>query len=210
MLAAADDDGGVVDLMAWIDASSGNPANRFVEYETGGHGTNMFPPHPELPDEIVAWYEATLAGKGQPASTNNRARRESPTVRLLMMIDEPGGYGKVAETLGAERNEDPKSPMLAPAFVNFLGYQAMQTGDTKAAVAIMTVNVQSHPKSSNAWDSLGDAYLADGQRDEAREAAEKALQLLDADTSVPDAVKKEIRESAQQKVDQLKAAPTSR
>ena len=55
--------------MAWIDASSDNPANRFVEYKTGGHGTEMFKPHPELPGEIVAWYEATLSGKGKPAST---------------------------------------------------------------------------------------------------------------------------------------------
>jgi len=210
MIAAADDDGGVVDMMAWIDASSGNPANRFVEYKTGGHGTNMFPPHPELPGEIVTWYEATLSGKGKPASTDNRARRDSPTVRLLMMIDEPGGYGKVAATLDGERKKDPKSAMLEASFVNFLGYQALQSGDGTAAVAIMKVNVDGHPSSANAWDSLGDAYLADGQRDKAREASEKALSLLDADSSVSDAVKKEIRTSAQGKLDQLKAAPTSK
>ena len=100
--------------------------------------------------------------------------------------------------------------MLEASFVNFLGYQALQSGDAMAAVAIMMVNVDGHPTSANAWDSLGDAYLAAGQRDQAREAAEKSLKLLDADTSVPDAVKKEIRNSAQQKLDQLKAAPTSK
>ena len=210
MIAAADDDGGVVDMMAWIDASSGNPTNRFVEYKTGGHGTVMFQPHPKLPEEIVAWYEATLSGEGKPASTDNRARRDSPTVRLLMLIDESGGYGKVAAALDAERKKDPKSSMLEAGFVNFLGYQALQSGDAMAAVAIMMVNVDGHPTSANAWDSLGDAYLAAGQRDQAREAAEKSLKLLDADTSVPDAVKKEIRNSAQQKLDQLKAAPTSK
>jgi dienelactone hydrolase len=210
MIAAADDDDGIVETMSWIDASSGNPVNRFVEYKTGGHGTNLFAPHPELPGEIVAWYEATLSGKGKPGSTDNRARRDLPRIRLLLMTDEQGGFGRVAETLNAERKKNPSSTLLEPAFVNFLGYQAIQSGDTKSAVAIMRVNVDAYPQSANAWDSLGDAYLADGQREQAREAAEKALKLVDADTSVSDTVKKEIRDSAQQKLDQLKAVSTSK
>lgn len=207
MLAAADDDGNAVQLMEVLDASSGKPTNRFVEYKTGGHGTEMFPPHPELPDEIVAWYQATLLGKGTPASTDNRARRESPQVRLLMTADEPGGNAKVIAALTAARKKDTKSPILERPFVNFLGYQALQSGDAKSAITIMRVNVDADPKSSNAWDSLGDAYLADGQRDKAREAAEKALRLLDSDPSVTtDDRRKAIRDSAQQKLDQLKAA----
>ena len=51
---------GVVETMEWIDVSSGNPTNRFVEYKTGGHGSDMFQPHPELPEEIVAWSKSLL------------------------------------------------------------------------------------------------------------------------------------------------------
>jgi len=208
MIAAADDDGGVVNMMAFIDASSGNPANRFVEYEKGGHGTVMFQAHPELPAEIVAWYAATLSGRGKPASTDNAARRGSPTVRMLMATDEPGGFARAAEMLEAERKKDPNSSMLQPGWVNFLGYQALGAGDTKGAVAIMMVNVEGQPGSANAWDSLGDAYLADGQRDAARKAAEKSLQLLDADPSLTsDAARQAIRESAQGKLDRLKTPP---
>lgn len=210
-IAAADDDDGVVNVMSWIEACSGNPANRFVEYEKGGHGADMFRPHPELPVEIVAWYDATLAGKGKPASTDNRARRGSPVVRLLMLTDEPGGYARAAEMLEDERRKDPKSPMLEPAWVNFLGYQALQSSDPKGAIAIMMVNVEGRPASANAWDSLGDAYLADGQGDKAREASEKALALIDADKSVTtDAGRKAIRESARGKLDQLKPKPTAK
>jgi len=206
MIAAADDDGGIVQTMEVLDAFSGNPTNRFVEYKTGGHGTEMFPPHPELPDEIVAWYQATLLGKGTPASTDNRARRESPQIRLLMTADEPGGNAKVIAALTAARKKDPKSPILERRFVNFLGYQVLQSGDAKSAIAIMKVNVDASPQSSNAWDSLGDAYLADGQRDKAREAAEKALRLVDSDASVAtDAQRAAIRDNAQQKLDRLKA-----
>jgi tetratricopeptide (TPR) repeat protein len=208
MIAAADDDGGVVNMMAFIDASSGNPTNRFIEYEKGGHGTVMFQAHPELPAEIVAWYEATLAGRGKPASTDNAARRSSPTVRLLMLTDEPGGFSRAAEMLEAERKKDPKSSMFEPGWINFLGYQALGAGETKGAVAIMMVNVENQPGSANAWDSLGDAYLANGQRDEARQAAEKSLQLLATDPSLTsDAARQAIRESAQGKIDRLKPAP---
>ena len=208
-IAAADDDGGVVNMMAWIDASSGNSTNRFVEYKTGGHGTAMFQPHPELPGEIVAWYEATVAGKGKPASTDNAARRHSTAVRLLTATDEPGGYARAAEMLEAERKTDPKSSVFEPAWVNFLGYQALAARDTRSAVAIMMVNVENHPASANAWDSLGDAYLADGQRDKARAASEKSLSLLDADKSVTtEEGRKAIRESAQGKLHQLQPGPT--
>jgi dienelactone hydrolase len=210
MLAAADDDQGVVQIMEWIDASSGNPTNRFVEYKTGGHGADLFKPHPELPGEIVAWYGATLAGKGKPASSDNNARRTAPTIRILLMTDEPGGAARAIDTLNAARKNDPKSPILDAAFVNSLGYQMVFSGDTKAGVAMMKINVEDHPTSSNAWDSLGDAYLADGQRDKAREASEKSLKLVDSDSSESPEQKKAIRESAQGKLDQLKAAPTSK
>ncbi len=205
MIAAADDDGNAVQLMEVLDASSGNPTNRFVEYKTGGHGTEMFPPHPELPDQIVAWYEATLLGKGTPASTDNRARRESPQIRLLLTADETGGYPKVIGALTAARKKDPKSPILERRFVNFLGYQALQSDDAKSAIAILRINVDADPQSSNAWDSLGDAYLADGQRDKAREAAEKSLKLVDSDLAETEAQRKAIRDSAQAKLDQLKS-----
>ncbi|MFY9550723.1 MAG: hypothetical protein WAU32_06190, partial [Thermoanaerobaculia bacterium] len=196
------------DVMAWIDASSGNPTNRFVEYKTGGHGTELFAPHTELPGEIVAWYEATLSGKGKPASTSNQARRDLPKVRILMMTDEPGGFARVLDKLTAERKKDPKSSILAAPFVNYLGYLAIQAGDPKSALGLMQMNVDARPISSNAWDSLADAYLADGQRDKAREASEKSLKLVDSDPDEPPDQRKIIRDSAQGRLDRLKAPPT--
>src|SRR4029453_5939975 len=40
-LSAADDDGGAVEQMAWLDATSGNPQNKVVEYKVGGDCTAM-------------------------------------------------------------------------------------------------------------------------------------------------------------------------
>ena len=209
LLAASDDDGGAVEMMAWIDATSGNPANQFIQYKTGGHGTEMFKPHPDLPSDIVGWYEATLLGKGSVVPASKRARpAPGPRVSLLVMMDEPGGPARAAQQLTAERKKDPNSKVLEAGFVNQLGYQAITAGDTKSAVAILAINTEANPASANAWDSLGDAYLADGQRDKAKQAAEKSLALLPADKSVDDDMRKLIQQSAQGKLDQLKAGTT--
>ncbi len=207
LTAAADDDAGAVEMMEWIEASSANPSSRFIHYKTGGHGTDMFKPHPDLPTDIVAWYEASLSGKAMPPSKASLAGADSPTVRLLKMTDEPGGNERALQALDAERKKDPRSPILEAGFVNRLGYSALQSGDTKLAVAIMKFNVDGHPASSNAWDSLGDAYLADGQREKALEASEKSLQLVDGDKKETEEQRKLIRDSAQGKIKELKAAP---
>jgi dienelactone hydrolase len=209
-LAAADDDGGAVSEMEWIDATSGNASNKFVQYKTGGHGTDMFKPHPDLPGDIVAWYEATLHGKGQVVAAASRQRSLGPTVRFLMLMEENGGPSRAAELLAAERKKDPKSPVLEPGFVNRLGYEAIATNDSQAAIAIMQINVDTRPSSSNAWDSLGDAYVAAGQKAKALEAANKALSLVDADTAETKEQRQLIRDSAQSKVTELKGTPAPR
>ena len=167
----------------------------------------MFKAHPELPGQIVAWFELTLMGKGPGVSAPPRPRTVDPRTQLRMMMDEPGGASRVARSLAAERKKDPKSAVLEAPFVNQLGYEAIQRGETKAAIAIMQVNVDARPGSSNAWDSLGDAYLADGQREKAREASEKALALVDADTSETEERRANIRQSAQGRLEQLKNPP---
>lgn len=207
LFAASDDDGDVVSVMTWIDATSGNKANRFLEYARGGHGTEMFKAHPELPRQIVAWFEFTLMGKGPGVSAPPRPTKVDPRTQLRMTMDEPGGASRVAESLAAERKKDPKSAVLAAPFVNQLGYAAIQSGQPKAAIAIMQLNVDARPSSSNAWDSLGDAYLADGQREKAREASEKSLALVDSDTAETKEQRENIRQSAQGRLNQLKNPP---
>jgi len=210
LLSAADDDGGAVELMGWLDACSANPATRFVQFAKGGHGTEMFKAHPDLPGDIVAWYQATLEGKPAPAPAGARTQSDNPRIRLLVMMDDPGGPARAAEILAKEQKKNPGAPVLERGFVNQLGYVAIQAQDPRGAVAIMQVNVDGHPTSSNAWDSLGDALLAYGQREKAKAAAQKALSLVDSDSAETEEQRKLIRDSAQQKLDQLKDAPAKK
>ncbi len=204
-MAAADDDpddAGVVELMQWVFSLSSNPANQFEHYQVGGHGVEMFAAHKELPGMIVEWFGATL--KTAPSAATVRASapvsRES---RLLELIDDPGGISKAAKMFAEERQRDPNAVVFSEAVMNRVGYDHLQTGDTKGAVELLKLNVVAYPNSANAYDSLGDAYLAAGEKDLARKSAQQALEHLAADTKDTEAQRNAIKASAEQKLKQL-------
>jgi hypothetical protein len=71
----------------------------------------------------------------------------------------------------------------------------------------MKLNVAAYPNSPNAYDSLSDAYFADGQRDLARQNAKRAMDLLASDTTDNEQARNAIKASAEQKLKQLGEAP---
>jgi hypothetical protein len=83
----------------------------------------------------------------------------------------------------------------------------LQAGDSKGGIGVLQLNVTAYPNSPNVYDSLSDAFFADGQKDLARTNAKKALELLATDTTDSEAVRKMIRESAEQKLKQLGEGP---
>ena len=61
--------------------------------------------------------------------------------------------------------------------LNSLGYRLLREGKTADALALFRLNVRVHPAYVNGWDSLGEAYVAAGRRDEAVAAFRRALEL---------------------------------
>jgi dienelactone hydrolase len=208
-VAVADDDPdpGVVELMQWLVSLSPNPGSKFVRYPKGGHGVEMFAAHPELPGMIVDWLDANLKPKPITAAAHHSAAPASPESRFLDLFDEPGGPANAAQMYADARKHDPKTVLFSEAVINRLGYEHLQSGDTKGAVEILKLNVTAYPHSANAYDSLGDAYLADGQKDLARQSAKKALELLPSDTTDAEDRRKGIKENAERKLKQLGNTP---
>jgi len=204
-LAVADDDPddpGVLEIVQWLYDISPDPANKFVRYSVGGHSVDMFAAHKELPGMIVDWFNVTLKNSPAPPATHARAP-ESAESRMLDLTDEPDGMHKVEQMFADARRADPKAEIFSEALLNRFGYGQLAKGDTKAAIEIFQLNVTAYPNSPNVYDSLGDAYLADGQKDLARRNAKKALELLVSDT-IDDAQRRDgIRGSAEQKLKQL-------
>jgi dienelactone hydrolase len=200
-LAAADDDPdpGVVGIMQWLGDLSPDPMNKFVRYSTGGHGVEMFAAHAELPGMIVDWFRATLKNPAS-APLNRAAGAMSAESKFLELTDQPDGIGKAAAMFAEERRRDPKSQLFSEIVVNRIGYEHMLAGDHKGAIEIFKINVAAFPDSPNAYDSLGDGYLADGRKELARENAKKTLELLATDTVDSQARRDGIRVNAELKL----------
>ena len=65
----------------------------------------------------------------------------------------------------------------AEASLNQLGYSLLYSGHEKDAITVFQRNVQENPKSSNVYDSMGEAYAKIGEKDLAIASYEKSLQL---------------------------------
>lgn len=61
--------------------------------------------------------------------------------------------------------------------VNSLGYQLLSAKKINDAVQIFEVNARMHPKSSNAYDSLGEGYADAGENQRAIEAYRRSVEL---------------------------------
>ncbi len=203
-----------VEAMEWLYLSSSNPGRKFVHYPgqkppwlgfedvrgvppTGSHGTDLFKSHPDLPGMIVDWYVTTLI------RTPGRAPADPLACAPVLQRIEAGDVARVSRQLAEARRTDPEAQLFPEVSVTLMGYDQMRVGNTKLAVETMKLNVTAYPASADANDSLSDAYLADGQKDLARQHAEKALALLASDTADSEERRTEIRESAEGKLKQL-------
>ena len=203
--AIADDDEFPPSLVAieWMYYLDGNPGKVLAHYAKGGHGADMFGVHPELMTQITDWYMSTLIKTPGHAPAQKELAPVPEQVKVLEQIDLPGGSDKVAKQLELARQTDPNAKLFDEAIVNFMGYEHLQAGDIKAAIAIFRLNTVAYPNSPNTYDSLADGYLADGQKELALQSAKRALELLPNDTIDNQDRRDAIRESSEQKVKQL-------
>jgi pimeloyl-ACP methyl ester carboxylesterase len=225
LFVVSDDDEGppTEEVMEWIYGISSNPSKRFVHYPgkkapwngfedtqvpaVGAHGTDLFKSHPELPGIIVDWFVTTLI-----TTPGHTPAQPLASASILEQLELPGGVVRVTQQLQDLRRRDPKAQLFPEVVVTILGYDHLAVGEKKLAVEIMKLVVAAYPDSADAYDSLSDVYLADGQKDLARQTAEKALALLDSHTapasswSDTEARRKLIRDGAEQNLRQLGAA----
>jgi uncharacterized membrane protein len=61
--------------------------------------------------------------------------------------------------------------------LNILGYTLIRANRFKEAIRILQLNVEAYPQSSNVYDSLGEAYMNDGNKPLAIANYQKSLQL---------------------------------
>jgi uncharacterized membrane protein len=61
--------------------------------------------------------------------------------------------------------------------LNSLGYKLLRANKIKEAIRIFQLNIEAHPNSSNPYDSLGEGYMDDGEKELAIANYQRSLQL---------------------------------
>src|SRR5438270_7301626 len=197
LFVAADDDEypPIVEAMELLYVTASSPSRKFVHYSAsheapwlwyepfdigkvpakGGHGTDMFKVHLELPGIIVDWFVTTLIKTPGHAPADTVA-----SASVINQIQMPGGVAQVTQQLIEARRKDPDVQLFTEVTVSTLGQDHMRAGEPKLAVEVLKLVLLAYPESADANETLAEAYLADGQKELARQHAEKALALLDS------------------------------
>ena len=68
-------------------------------------------------------------------------------------------------------------PSLSENELNQYGYQLLNQQQPDKAIEAFILNTQRHPKSANAWDSLGEGYAIKGDKKNAILNFKKALSM---------------------------------
>ena len=196
--------------------ASASPGKKFARYRTGGHGAEIFAVHPGLITAIVDWYTMTLIKTPGRAPPSNDAPAILAEAKTWDLLERPGGPARLAEALSAVRQKDPKASLVTPQIVaeskeknpktletgmqqliDYLADQHFEAGDVKQSLEIAKLDALAYPNSPAAYLLLSQAYASEGQKNLARQDAEKALELLPSDKLYGPDIHEEIKEAAQ-------------
>jgi len=210
LAAASRDDGNALETLRWVLGWSRNPANRLVEYRAAGHGTEMFSEEKGLQPLMIDWLDAQLKRAPLERAAPTTGAPPSPIEVFWTTLTQPGGAAKARLLYDETRRANPTLMLFPEAEANAFGYELLGRGEAGEAVIVFEMNVDAYPQSANTYDSLSDAYVAAGKREEALRFAEKTLQVLATDTTTPEVFKATIRESAEKKITELKKKGSDR
>jgi iron(II)-dependent oxidoreductase len=99
------------------------------------------------------------------------------TARRFEEILDQSGLEAARRELEAMRACKPGAYYVDEVELNTLGYQLLGDGEIDAAVTVFEVATTEFPQSYNAFDSLGEAYLAKGEREKAIENYRRSVEL---------------------------------
>jgi CubicO group peptidase (beta-lactamase class C family) len=102
--------------------------------------------------------------------------KKSIAESLLVTINRQGAAAAVRQ-YRALKTAQPDAYDFAVEELNSLGYFLMGTSRVNEAIAIFKLNIESYPQSSNAYDSLGEAYMNSGDKARAILSYQKAIDL---------------------------------
>lgn len=159
--------------------------------------------HQEMGAELQVLGEGALELRRPPAPPRKITRIPDGERHPLFAL-EAGQFDAAVTAWHARLERDRKSAGRDESEVNLLGYQLLGPEPAKA-VEVMRLVATVFPSSSNAHDSLAEAYAKIGDRTRAIAEYELSLQLLEGDAQIPVAEKPPRRAHAEEELARLMA-----
>ena len=125
----------------------------------GGHGTDLFTPHPELRAIIIDWFVTTLVKTPGHAPADPLA-----CAAILNQLQMPGGVTQITQQLIEARQTDPQAQLFPEVNLDIIASGYLRENETKEAIEIFKLNLLAYSDSADAHYNLADADLKDGQK----------------------------------------------
>jgi tetratricopeptide (TPR) repeat protein len=101
-----------------------------------------------------------------------------------------GHFDIAIEAYRQIKQEQPNNVAVDEGRINNLGYELLGKKKYAAAIAVFKLSVEFYPQSSNTYDSLGEGYMMNGDKQLAIENYKKSLELNPKNTNAVAMLKK--------------------
>jgi len=156
-----------------------------VAFANGLNGLSIMP---ELVDEAI--------GGQQPALAWLKYESYKSPARLLLKNIVANGAETPLKDYRKWRAGRAPAELINEDQMNRLGYNLLSLKRVKDAIEVFRLNVEDYPQSFNTYDSLGEAYMIDGNKELAIKNYERSIELNAKNTNGIEMLKK-IRENDQ-------------
>jgi tetratricopeptide (TPR) repeat protein len=117
------------------------------------------------------------------------AAQKSIAEALLQIINEKDLQSAIAQYHDLKTNQFSLYD-FRESELNNLGYQLLRMNKIPEAIEIFKLNAEAYPQSSNVYDSLGEAYMLSGDKEQAVKNYEKSLELSPKNANAVEMLKK--------------------
>ena len=153
---------------------------------------NIFPP---IANNRMEWYQKSVANNTESSltilpSSSHYIHRDYPglivtAIRQMMFANADAELRKVLQAKGVDscikRYKKMKAVYpdgyITEGTLNKLGYELMRKKDFTGAIKLFLLNTKMYPNSFNVFDSLGDAYMNAGNKNEAIKNFSRSLEM---------------------------------
>jgi tetratricopeptide (TPR) repeat protein len=145
--------------------------------------------------------QAAIGGGEEPAIAYlGYDQYDSPGPLFFRAVLEKGGE-EAARLFPEFRKKFPDA--FNEAAVNRVGYQLVSVRRVREAIAVLKLNVDAYPRSANVYDSLAEAYVNSGDKEQAIAYYKKAIEAIPGDPRPDKEFLEGLKKGAEQKLKEL-------